>query len=294
MNTGIDELVAEAAREHESLSRADGIDPDLELAEARLAHGIPAWQVVAARVWHAEHRVQHPRSDWGLARVRWALGSAARATQCPLTAAAVIATCGDVPFRTVLARNTRHRQVLAALATDPDVMVARTAVMNSRSPVDELPLDTRLDVLRAVAAHTRATAAQVEELGRHPNPRVRVPAAGHRRMSTASLARLARDEDRLVRLAVALNRRTPIAALEQLLTDTDDGVRRTTVIHPRLPARVLACLATDRDVEVRRSVLAHKATPVDAIERLAVDPVETIAVTARATLVRRIPGRWVA
>ena len=260
---GLDELVDEAMAAYRQLCAGEGIDPEAELAEARFAHDTPVWEWVAARLQHAPHRREHPRSTFRPGHVdKWLNQTRTKPDRAPLAAALYIA---NGPNCTDIARNTTDPRLLTALIGHPAQHIRASAAGNQ---------------------HTPATALGSLETGEE-----RRNAAFNPSLTPELIDMLAADRDPTVRAIMACNPALPEHWARTLAADPVFDVRFRIACRTDIPADIVETLAADRDTRVRLQMAGNPSATRVLLERLTADPNDVVAGSAQLRLNGGPPSR---
>ena len=295
VQTLMPELVLPALADADDEALTDGIYPDFDQLQRRIAAGEPLFR-------------SQPGADTLLADLRLARGERISAAQIDTLAGKdrlLAATLADREDLSPASQNrllaTRDPFVLDRLARNP----ATTTAVLERIAAVSAPLAS------VVITHPKAPAALVSKLAASGPADVRRTSAGRGDLPADQLTQLAKDRDASVRLALVKGNghRLPAPVLAQLVADTEPKVRAAVLDHEllRLSAPALARLAKDPASEVRialaRRLLRQTRweqlpeLPLSELEALALslaeDPEGAVANTARLALA---PGeqerRW--
>lgn len=243
----LEEYAARAVDAYHQLCTTEGTDPDLELATARLAHGLHAWQWIAARLWYAHDKTTRPKSrtTWTDAEAGYYAYRAFTGQKLP-DVVALVAVHADPETQLIAARRARNPDLILALVDHPDTGVAAAAVAADQTPLDKLVTrpDLRPHVRAALALHSKLTAAHIDQLTHDPAWQVRASIARHPRVGAERLDRLANDPHPAVRDSVTSHSRARISTLRRLANDPIDLVAThaarqldTLIAHRELRAR---------------------------------------------------------
>ena len=254
------DLDARAVDAYRQACTAAGIDPEVDLTEARL-NGIPVWLWIVARVRHAASDVHNTPLQHTAAAS--AIGLIAHMPdRAPQLAVELIATyCDDDNVLLVLAEGLDDPALLVTIARRSNAAAAKIAQRPRTASEVTAEIATHAwPAIRGMVARNASTAFEVvDQLSRDPDSMVRASAVGTGRFAAGEEGRFLIDEGRHVRQALA----------------------RVTSSHA-----VLRVLAADREPWVRAIVAGNEHCPTRALRRLAREPEETVASPARATLAR--------
>ncbi|WP_404419653.1 hypothetical protein [Marinospirillum sp.] len=118
-----------------------------------------------------------------------------------------------------------HQQLLELLQSK-DPLQLQLASLLETSDSDWLQIFEKHPKLAFILAQNpRLPASLVDELARHPSPRVRYMIACHGNLSFEAMQYLLEDEEAAIRLALAKRDDLDQQFTSQLLEDTDPGVR---------------------------------------------------------------------
>ena len=305
-----EELVAAGLARYRDLCAAEGVDPEVELAEARLAAG------VAPVLWASCRLLGGDRETITLETVvRASISGSVRERVEPEVVALIAA--GDLEDHNTMywpRRPSCPPVVLDRFAQHPNSDVRQQVVYNANTlpgTLDRLADDTQpgvrqvairhpnttLDTLvRVYATDWRARVAIARRDPPHPAFVDRLATDEHQSvrralaMTAAShpiAVRLAHDPDPEVREALAGTPSVSAEALAVLARDTEMAVRLRVARHRgSAVAPVLPALAGDTHARVRASVAANKHTPASVLEQLAADPMKSVSAPAVKHLAR--------
>ena len=306
----VDQLVEQATGDYRALCHGEGVDPDVELLEARLVHEADSRAWIACRLTVGRARTgagwfpaafracslprQLPPGVFALLarsdRPANELNLFVRRADCPPIVLDAFADHPDPDVRvTVVAHLSTPQATLERLTADPDDRVVGRVCVHPNTPswILERLYAERPEFHSGLAQRVPPALGLVDRLAKHPDWWVRVALA---RAADGHLIAidLATDPSEQVRKTLALNRELHPAAVAILARDgmdlvrADVAARNDDTIDPHLPV-----LAGDRSARVRAAVARNPRTPRELVERLAHDPKPSVARASRKRLDER-------
>ena len=272
----ITELAAQAIDDYRTLCAREGVDPEAELTEVRLASECTIEQWIAVRIAAASAGRERPEPAAPGAAVAYP-GASATAWACEAQLCA-----GPAEIRPLVYRPGAPAEFLAAASLHPELTAVAVGQLLAGHPDGVLPLvgHPDVEVRKGLWRNGWRHPGIVEALAGDPDTTIRSWVAGHRELPEECVRRLAADPDPHVRMIVLARTALPADVVHGFADDEDRFVRAAYARHRRARADLLARLADDPDLWVRRSVAMAARTPDDVRERLKADANHLVALPA--------------